>query len=306
MRYSRPENVSVQANFSRFLENIELDTGRVERIRSAAQRLDDFSRSDPGIRQYAPHVFFQGSFAAGTAVKPVYPRQEYDVDIVVLMSLPRSAADSVLDWFAGRLRQDADYRARLMSPKDKCVRLNYAGDFHVDTVPAHRVTDNNERLQIPSRRSRWLYSHPKGYIAWCKAQEQRTRGDFGRCVKMMKRWRDVTGGAREAVSSIVIATLLGRHITTATSTIPDALVVVQTCRSLNQYLQAAPRKPVIRNPSMQSEDLALGWSQAAYDSFRQHIGLATQIAGQACRASSDYEAARLWRGLFGDDFPLSA
>lgn len=298
--------MSIQPRFSRFLDNVDLDTGRVNRIRSAAQRLTEFCLSDPGISQYAPHVFFQGSFAHSTGVKPAYPRQEYDVDIVVLMSLPNSTPADVLNWFGNRLRRDADYRARLRPPKDKCVRLNYARDFHVDIVPAHRVKGNDTEIQIPSRRSGWLYSHPKGYTGWCWAQEQRTGGYFTRRVKMMKRWRDVTAGVRNAVSSILFTTMLGGHIPTPTSAVSDAIALLRTFTSLDQYLQASPRKPVILNPAMQSEDLAVGWSQSAYGSFRRQIRLATQMAMRAYNASSDYQAARHWRRLFGNDFPLTA
>ncbi len=297
--------VSIQGHFGRFLDNIELDNGRVRRIRSAAQRLAEFCHSDPEIGQYAPHVFFQGSFSNDTAVKPLYARQEYDVDIVVLLSLPSAVPADVLNWFTRCLRQDADYRRRIRPPKDKCVRLNYAGDFHVDIVPGHRVTNNDREIQIPSRRSGWLYSHPKGYSAWCRRQEHRTGGHFSRCVKMLKRWRDSNSEVRDSVSSIVFTTLLGWYIPTAVSGAPDALVVAATLRSLDEYLQHTPRKPVIPNPSMQSEDLAADWSQSSYASFRRRIRLATQVAIQAYGGRNDYQAARLWRRLFGKDFPLT-
>ncbi len=302
----RSRSVIIQEHFGRFLDNIELDSGRVGRIRSAAQRLAEFCHSDLGISQYAPHVFFQGSIANNTAVKPLYARREYDVDMLVLMSLRSSSPADVLNWFTKRLRQDADYRPRIRPPKDKCVRLNYAGDFHVDIVPAHRVTSNDADIQIPSRRSGWLSSHPKGYSAWCRQQEQRTGGHFTRCVKMMKRWRDRTGSTRDAVSSILLTTLLGGHIPTPALAVSDAVVVLQTLVSLDQYLQLSPRKPAILNPAMQSEDLAAGWAQSAYSSFRRQIRLATQMAMRAHNASSNYQAVRLWRRLFGNAFPLTA
>jgi hypothetical protein len=297
--------MTVQAHFSKFIQDVQLDNARVGRIRAAAVRLAEFCNSDAGIRQYAPHVFFQGSYANDTAVKPADARREYDVDMVVLMSLPTSNAADVLDWFADRLRQDADYRARLFPPKDKCVRLNYAGDFHVDIVPAHRLATNNDRIQIPSRRSGWLYSHPKAFTAWCESQETRTKRDFNRCVKMMKRWRDITTDARTAVTSIVFTTLLGSRVPTPMPANPDAQVIVQTLTPLTQYLDSKPLKPVVANPSMTSEDLAATWSQANYELFRRHMRRATERARQAYSAGSEAEAVRLWRTLFGDAFPLT-
>ena len=297
--------MTVQAHFSKFIENIGLDNARVARIRSAAERLAGFCKSDAGISQYEPYAFFQGSYVNGTAVKPADPKSEYDVDIVVLMSLPKANAADVLDWFADRLREDADYRSKVLPAKDKCVRLDYADDFHVDVVPSHRLTNNDGRIQIPSRRSGWLYSHPRGFTAWCKSQETRTKRDFNRCVKMMKRWRDITTDARAGVTSIVFTTLLGSRVPTPTSTTPDAQVILRTLTSLSRYLDSDTLKPVVANPSMTSEDLAATWSQASYVLFQRHIRRATERARQAYSAGSEDEAVRLWRTLFGDAFPLT-
>lgn len=302
----RARTVGVQRHFARFLDNIELDHGRVRRIVSAAQRLAEFCQSDSEIGQYAPHVFFQGSFSIGTAVKPLHARQEYDVDVVVLLSLPNAAPGDVLNWFTRRLRRDADYGRRIRPSKDKCVRLNYAGDFHVDIVPAHRVAGNNGEIQIPSRREGWLYSHPKGYSSWCRRQDHRTGGFFARCVKMLKRWRDVNSETRRSLSSAVLTTLAGWHVPTAVSGETDAFAVAATLASLDSCLQRSPRKPVIPNPSLQGEDLAASWSQAAYVTFRRRVRVAAQVALQAYAARNEYQAARLWRRLFGRDLPLTA
>lgn len=51
--------MSVQAHFCRSLKRIRLGPGRVGSIGIAARRLAGFCHSEPGIRQYTPHVFFQ-------------------------------------------------------------------------------------------------------------------------------------------------------------------------------------------------------------------------------------------------------
>ena len=218
--------MTIQDRFFRFLANIELDQGRKDRINSAVNRLAGFCRSDAGISQYAPHIFYQGSYANGLAIKPARAREEYDVDLVVLMKLPvPTGAAAALDWFQGRLAMDGDYRSRIIQ-KDKCVRLNYAGDFHVDVVPAHRKTTDAAVIQIPSRIHGWLDSHPKGYTTWCQQQDTRTANDFSRAVKMLKRWRDITASTRTSVASIVFTTLLGPRVPGSPPTHADDIVIV--------------------------------------------------------------------------------
>lgn len=297
--------MTIQDRFSRFLANVDLDQGRKDRIASAVSRLVDFCRNDASIRQYTPHIFYQGSYANGLAIKPARAREEYDVDLVILMSLPNpTAATRALDWFQDRLATDADYRGRIIQ-KDKCVRLNYAGDFHVDVVPAHRKTDDAGVIQIPSRTHDWQDSHPKGFTAWCQQQDRRTANDFSRAVRMLKRWRDITGSARTSVPSIIFTTLLGPRIPASPRTNPDALVIASTLNTLNQYLVANPYKPPVSNPSLPAENLAASWTQTEYSAFQGQIAAATALALSAYNATDELTGARRWRQLFGDDFPIS-
>src|SRR5258707_15370265 len=64
------------------LEGIELPDRAYE---SAKKRYDDlgawFDRNDCTVRDHDPHIFVQGSFAFGTAIRPVKAGQEYDLDL---------------------------------------------------------------------------------------------------------------------------------------------------------------------------------------------------------------------------------
>jgi Second Messenger Oligonucleotide or Dinucleotide Synthetase domain len=300
--------MTVQTQFSSFLTVIALDTERRQRIQSATDRLHTYCIRDSQISAYRPTLYFQGSYANDLAVRPADPRGEYDVDIVVLMSFPAATpATLVLNWMKDRLALDPDYNSRTLPPKDKCVRLNYAGDFHVDVVPAHRATSDFGKIQVPSRRSGWLYSHPRGYTEWCTQQRTRTGGDFNRAVKAMKRWRDNNLDARRAIKSIIFTTLLGPHVPAPAPgrMNPDAYVIAYTLQSLNRFLQGQVAKPVVANPSLPEEDLAANWSQAEYSLFRGQFDRATTKAVSAYNAANDRLATQLWRDLFGDAFPLA-
>ena len=67
----------------------------------------------------------------------------------------------------------------------RCIRLNYAGDFHLDIVPAIPdllaggtcilVPDLDANLSLHSpQNDRWKPSNPKGYKTWFE----------GRCVSL--------------------------------------------------------------------------------------------------------------------------
>ena len=64
------------------LEGVELPDGAYE---AAKRRYDDlgawFDREECSLRDCDPHIFVQGSFALGTAIRPIKEGQEYDLDL---------------------------------------------------------------------------------------------------------------------------------------------------------------------------------------------------------------------------------
>src|SRR5262249_17656373 len=62
---------------------------------------------------------------------------------------------------AGRLRDHGTYRD-ILELKNRCLRINYAGNFHLDIIPA--CPNGGESIKVPDRaRSVWVPSNPLGY-----------------------------------------------------------------------------------------------------------------------------------------------
>jgi hypothetical protein len=120
---------------------------------------------------------------------------------------------------------------------------------------------------------------------------------------MLKRWRDLQAPDKRRVRSIVFTTLVGKCVPTwargRSSTRPDADVVCLTLKRLDRYLQSRTRVPLVRNPSLLSENLARDWTAASFGRFRAEVA----------KALADAEVARsgrsgsAWRAVFGDSFP---
>ncbi len=117
--------------------------------------------SSPGSRlaAFSPHLFPQGSFLLKTVVKPMAD-VEYDVDLICLLHL------------AGCLNARANIHVRShrievslqdLLVKDRCCRIDYAGEFHMDIIPArHENTSDLNRIVVPDRRlNNFVWSCPK-------------------------------------------------------------------------------------------------------------------------------------------------
>jgi hypothetical protein len=192
------------------IENVELPDTAYE---AATRRYDDlgqwFSRDACTVRDNDPHIFVQGSFALGTAIRPVKPGEEYDLDLTC--KLRRGASRTThsqrrlkemigVELAAYRKARNID---QPLESKNRCWRLSYKDElpFHMDVVPAIPAESSDrsqltllleqhglarplatriaaEAVWITDQRSpafdhisdEWLSSNPEGYIRWFESR----------------------------------------------------------------------------------------------------------------------------------------
>jgi len=72
-----------------------------------------------------------------------------------------------------RLRANGTY-ASMLEAKNRCWRLIYAGDFHMDIIPAiPDLERGNTAILVPDREvTDWTKSDAKGYAVWFKGKMQ--------------------------------------------------------------------------------------------------------------------------------------
>ncbi|WP_417364053.1 nucleotidyltransferase [Galbibacter sp.] len=232
---------------ARMAESLELDDSRSNRMESAYNAIYDVLKADPVFFSKVDFVLYpQGSKAIGTTTKP-YGKDEFDLDIVVhIRDLYYSYTSSEIYNHLIRVFRGNDvYRPKLI-PKNRCARINYSGDFHLDILPGCIVIENEDKLMVPDRElASWTSTFPKGYISWfldiskdvrqpillrkayesfvtlaeAKAeQEDLPKEDFyskeplKRAVQLTKRYRDIffDNNPKHRTSSIVLTTIFAQ------------------------------------------------------------------------------------------------
>jgi hypothetical protein len=176
--------------FSALADELDVPVSKYE---DAAQRYQAvgawLSQDDSELATYSPEVYPQGSFALGTAVRPL-GKDDYDVDAVCLLDLTEAqvSQQQLKNMVGDRLKANRTY-AGMLDPKDggrRTWKLRYADEskFHLDILPA--IPDSSpERIsiEVPVSLSqhaicitdkitwssgRWPKSNPKGYAEWFK------------------------------------------------------------------------------------------------------------------------------------------
>ena len=291
------KNIQQFAEFLR--DEVNINQSRLDRLETAVGAVNDYLKDNlPGYQTMEK----QGSYALGTLIKPVDNNDEYDADIQIVMNPnPKWEAQDYVHAINKTLAGNKNYVEKLRL-KTRCVTVDYAGDFHLDTVP--RVTSDGKHYVCNRVDNKFEETDGNGYRDWFNEKNRITGGNLKRVVRLLKHLRDHKNSF--TAKSILLTTLAGNTIkasdkgTAAVSTVADTLETVLS--RMNDYLQQHPNMPKIKNPVLPTENFNRHWDQRRYANFRSRIQSYAGTAKQAKAEPSAEKAIKLWQELFGDSF----
>ena len=286
--------------FAEFLrDEVNLNQSRLDRLETSVGAVNDYLKDNlPGYQTMDK----QGSYALGTLIKPVDDNDEYDADIQIVMNPnPKWGPKDYVHAINGTLAGNKNYVDKLRL-KTRCVTVDYAGDFHLDTVP--RVTSGGKHYVCNRIDNKFEETDGTGYRDWFNEKNRITGGNLKRVVRLLKHLRDHKNSF--TAKSILLTTLAGYMIresdkgTAAVSTVADTLETVLS--RMDNYLQQHPNMPIIKNPALPTENFNRHWDQRKYANFRNRIQSYAGTAKRAKAEPSAEKATKIWQELFGDGF----
>lgn len=256
---------------------------------------DWLSANGSPMSVFKPIIYPQGSLRIGTTVRPTV-RQEFDLDIVLeLMQADWEKIQNptvLIEVLKARLEQNDLYKGKV-ERKNRCVRLKYADEFHLDILPACPDPVSGQNcVVIPDREtSRWMSSNPKGFAQWFDSRAElmvkmmiergeplpepesaEKKAPLKRVVQLMKRWRDIfyAQDPDSAPVSIILTTLAGLHYGGQQS-VGEGLAAV--LEGISGSIPSLPNRLVVVNPANSQEYLSERWDQnpGAYRRFVEGI-----------------------------------
>jgi len=244
-KYLHENGLQREDLLTRIAVSLELDETRELRMRSAYNAIYDVLKKDDEFFSTIDFLVYpQGSKAIGTTVKP-RGKDEFDLDITVEIRDPyyNYTSSEIYNHLIRVLSNNEVYKEKLIK-KNRCARINYTGDFHMDILPGCIVISGDSKIMVPDRELRnWTSSNPKGYANWfvgkaenivvsrlskarrnfsalveAKAEQQDlpnediyTKEPLKRAVQLTKRYRDIyfENKPKYKTSSIVLTTIFG-------------------------------------------------------------------------------------------------
>lgn len=184
-------------------DTLDVPPSKYEEAKEHYQAVGDWlGAEDSELAPFDPQIYAQGSFALGTAVRPL-GEDEYDVDAVCLLDLTTAQVTQkqLKEMVGRRLKHPASRYRDMIDPAEggrRCWTIQYAdgSKFHLDVLPcvlddsrwfvgmdippaitehAIRLTDKSTpeyALGWPQGFSDPTRSNPKGYAAWFRDRMQ--------------------------------------------------------------------------------------------------------------------------------------
>lgn len=143
----------------KLVELLELPPSAYEKAKERYEDIGEYlGRDQSGCHANDPHIFPQGSFRLGTAIRPLDEREEYDLDLACNLSRgiscnTYSQAD-LKSLIGGEIKSYRTARGIKAPVKEKhrCWRLEYEDhlSFHIDIVPCIPAEDIRRKLLLDS------------------------------------------------------------------------------------------------------------------------------------------------------------
>jgi hypothetical protein len=291
--------------FKTFLSGeVNLNDTRVSQLGAsveAVQKAIKASSWEPKILDFDAH----GSWAHGTIIR-LRTGGEFDADLLVIV-------EPVQGWEA------KDYINKLgaffdghSTYKDKvhryshCVTIEYAGERRIDIAPCVKGRLLSNAYEVCNRiTNEFETTAALDYTDWVLGRNGMAGGnDLKKVTRLLKYLRDIK--TNFTCPSFLFTTLVGMHIydsdkdSAAFADTPTCLKTVMG--RLDDYLQARPTVPVIRNPVLSADIQSRVWDQAQYSNFSDKINLYRIWIDEAIAEEDRDESIGKWQRVFGESF----
>lgn len=239
------------------------------------------------LLRFSPEIYPQGSFRLGTPVRPMLRGEEFDIDLVCRLAIPKedTTQAELKDRVGKRLKEDKSCEA-IVQAKRRCWTLVYSKKFHLDVLPA--IPDAAALatcILLTDRDLReWQPSNPIGYAKWFFGQmettlrearealakaaslsveeipEWRARTPLQRSVQILKRHRDGYFDARDENRpvSIILTTLAARAYDGERHVYRAVRKIVQ---NMPRHIERRGDKWWVPNPAQPAENFADKWNE---------------------------------------------
>lgn len=313
---------AVQKQFEEFHAAIKLDNDD-EKATLRAKRKVLIDALEANLDKDLPgfETFNQGSYAMDTGVVPL--DGNYDIDVGVIFDCnPTEYPDPVV--LKKKVRDAVSTHGRTVLIRRPCVTVNYMRnqepEYHVDLVLYTKRDDGLLAIGKGREHSEqelrfWEEADPKKLTELiCTAfTDDKDLAQYRRCIRYMKRWRDVqfrNGGAPLSIALTIAARQWFKPRFESSGKPADLLALLDWVSAvLNQFQgevtdEGYHKRLKVFLPVTPSGDLMELMTKLQMEKFREKLEALRDALGEAFDEDLPEDACKVLKKQFGDDFKV--
>ena len=292
--------------FKTFLmDTVNLKPSKLEDLDERVPTLTEVVKS--GIRDTTVlDAIPQGSWAHETIIQPA-EGLEFDADFLLQLDEVEGWAPSKYNEVVWDVLSNHGVYGSKTTRKNRCVRVTYANDCHVDIVP-YVVQEDGTEVIVNRTTDEFEETNPIGFTEWLQNKDVITGGDLRRVIRLLKYLRDHRSAF--AIKSVLLTTIVGERVeqwrkdkdAKYYADIPTTLLHV--VKDLDEWLQARPTKTQasIGDPSCPNTTFDHRWTDKQYETFRDDIHALAGYIEAAYTTEGVAESLAAWQEIFGTGF----
>ena len=123
-------------DFESFLRTkVNLNQDRLDTLQERVAAIETFLEAEATFDSTLLDLIPAGSWAHRTIIKPVTENDTFDADVLLYMEEQEDwQAKDYVEKLYQAFRSSSTYKS-LAHRHTRCVRIDYAGEFHIDVVP---------------------------------------------------------------------------------------------------------------------------------------------------------------------------
>ena len=282
--------------FNEFHDRIRLTDNQKQTVQARRSNVNGYLTSAFGSSSDMPLV---RSWVIGSGQRDTMIRPLNDIDMMAHFSnsgevYERYKSDSRLFLYRVRDALKRESTVKVVGARGQAVRFFYTDDLHVDVVPVIKWSSGGYAL--PSGNGKWLTTDPDFHHEYLKTKSKEVGGDLKQFSRAMKQWNRAHGSRLKSFHLEMLAanvfSTLGNNSRTASQV----------------FFANAKNGLTINDPAGHSGDLS-SYLDSSWSQRRQVVANMEEAEERAKRANdaeakgNHKEAIRLWRLVFGDEFP---
>jgi hypothetical protein len=286
--------MGISDDFKTFLDNIKIDNSGTIALRYG-EVTASLNKAFRDTESKTANSLQVGSYGRWTAIKGIS-----DLDMIYIM--PTGKWETYKGGKQYELLRDARDAVKRRYPSSTVkvdrlvVRVLYK-DFHIEVMPAFKLSDGSYRYPDTANGGSWNITKPQAELDEMKAANERKNGNLRRLCKMARAWKNKHG---VAMGGLLIDTLAYNFLESTDEYDTKSYNYYDNmCRDFFEFLADQPK---------QSEYAALGSRQRVRvkKRFERKAKNAYELCLKAIDAKGQRNERQKWREVFGTAYPAPA